>query len=407
MKNFNLFITVFIGLTFSIFIMSCNKDNPTQIGESNPTDETSFTRESFFPTTENGTLKFDTESQFLQFLDYLDTNLPNDSMLITNLQSGLGYLSSLNSQDSDYTYFDKSYSTILNDKFEYIIGNKLYVQKNYDEVYRIDKTNVSSRQILNGLSLAAKLNFDSDTRNVEVLGTDRMVYVGDPGSEECGCSMELRYIDSRTVSVKLHCAGLNFGQNIVMNWGDGTSSSKTYNGVANSLSFTHTYPMINGSIEGNYNIFYSGVFNCGSGNVTLNYNRQIRLSTNCCRKAFDVSGFKRVGNLQLDWRYSVYNNFLGRRVLVNAQSYKYSGSKKLRYNSELEVTMDVNYRSSTCFIGETDHDDNQCTNCKEVQERTGAGAAQDFNKNGDMYFTYYMKADGVIIAHNESPAFCN
>lgn len=407
MKNFNLFIAVFIGLTISIFIMSCNKDNPMQIGESNTTDETSLTRESFFPTTENGTLKFDTESQFLQFLDYLDTNLPNDSMLITNLQSGLGYLSSLNSQDSDNTYFDKSYSTILNDKFEYIIDNKLYVQKNYDEVYRIDKTNVSSRQILNGLSLASKLNFDSDTRNVEVLGTDRMVYVGDPGSEECGCSMELRYIDSRTVTVKLHCAGLNFGQNIVMNWGDGTSTSKTYNGVTNSLSFTHTYPMINGSIEGSYNIFYSGVFNCGSGNVTLNYNRQIKLSSSCCKKNFDVKGYKRVGNLELAWRYAVYNNLWGRRVLANAQSYKYSGTIKNHYISDLEVTLDANYRSPNCFIGETDHDDNQCYNCKEVQERVGVGSALIFNKNGDMYFTYYMKADGVIITHNESPAFCN
>ena len=93
--------------------------------------------------------------------------------------------------------------------------------------------------------------------------------------------------------------------------------------------------------------------------------------------------------------------------MANAQSYKYSGTIKNHYISDLEVTLDANYRSPNCFIGETDHDDNQCYNCKEVQERVGVGSALIFNKNGDMYFTYYMKADGVIITHNESPAFCN
>ena len=98
----------------------------------------------------------------------------------------------------------------MNDKFEYIIGNKLYVQKNHDEVYRIDLTNAVSRQILNNLNMGSKLNFDNFTKSIEVLGTDRSVYVTEAGSEECGCSMELRYIDSRTVSVKLHCAGIKF-----------------------------------------------------------------------------------------------------------------------------------------------------------------------------------------------------
>ena len=48
---------------------------------------------------------------------------------------------------------------------------------------------------------------------------------------------------------------------------------------------------------------------------------------------------------------------------------KYSGTSKSKYKSDLEVTLDANYRSATCFIGETDHDDNQCTKCNEVQER--------------------------------------
>lgn len=407
MKKFKLFIGVFFSLAIAIFAISCNGDDIMDNGVSTEVENSSFVRESFFPTSENGTLKFDSESQFLLFLDYLDTNVANDSMLISSLQGSLGYKSSLNSQDAENPYFDRSYSAIMNDKFEYIIGNKLYVQKNHDEVYRIDLTNAVSRQILNNLNMGSKLNFDNFTKSIEVLGTDRSVYVTEAGSEECGCSMELRYIDSRTVSVKLHCAGLNFGQNIVMNWGDGTSSTLFYSGPSSSLVFTHTYPNINGDIESNYNIFYSGIFNCGSGNVTLNYNRPIRLSANCCRKAFDTRGFKRVGNLELAWRYVVYNNFWGRRVLVNAQSFKYSGTSKSKYKSDLEVTLDANYRSATCFIGETDHDDNQCTKCNEVQERAFADPAKDFNKNGDMYFTYYMKAEGVIITHNESPAFCN
>jgi hypothetical protein len=96
-----------------------------------------------------------------------------------------------------------------------------------------------------------------------------------------------------------------------------------------------------------------------------------------------------------------------RRVLVNAQSFKYNGSTKFKYNANLEVTLDANYRSDLCVISETDHDDNQCSNCKEVQERAYASVAADWNKNGDIYFTYYLKADGNVITHSATPAFCN
>ena len=101
MKNFKLFIGLFFSLTIAIFVISCNSDDILDIGVSAEVADSSYVRESFFPTSENGTLKFDSESQLLLFLDYLDTNVANDSMLISNLQGSLGYISSLNSQDAE------------------------------------------------------------------------------------------------------------------------------------------------------------------------------------------------------------------------------------------------------------------------------------------------------------------
>ena len=89
MKKFKLFIGVFFSLAIAIFAISCNGDDIMDNGVSTEVENSSFVRESFFPTSENGTLKFDSESQFLLFLDYLDTNVANDSMLISSLQGSL------------------------------------------------------------------------------------------------------------------------------------------------------------------------------------------------------------------------------------------------------------------------------------------------------------------------------
>ena len=111
-----------------------------------------------------------------------------------------------------------------------------------------------------------------------MLGTDRSVYVTEAGSEECGCSMELRYIDSRTVSVKLHCAGLNFGQNIVMELGDGTSSTLFYSGPSVLWYLPIPIQTLMVTLRVIIIFFIQEFLIVVRGNVTLNYNRALFFS---------------------------------------------------------------------------------------------------------------------------------
>ena len=391
-----------MSLAALAIVTSCSKE------EKNPKSDTLKSEiranyPSYFPTTVNGTLKFASQQNVQSFLNYVDSQMKTDSNFLTQLSADLNYASANTIQSETDRFLDKGLSSIFNSHFEAIVGDTLYVQKSFEEYYSIQENDHVHREILRGLQPNTHLNFDASTRGIRVFGDDREVTVLS-GSDDCGCSMEVRTDSRGGVSVKLLCPGLIFGQYVTLNWGDGQSSTLFFSGPTTNLVFQHDY-----SALVDYTITINWLrFNCNGVLSTQDIIRPISLSSSCCKKTVSEKGFKVVGELRLNWEVKVGSGLWGHRVYSNLESKKFkNGNWGDHKASHLEQTHNALYRGLGCDVNDLDNDFDDCNNCYGNSESSWA-ASSNYNKNinGDVFVNFTMIADGITIMYGHTPKFC-
>lgn len=411
MKQFKFFM-FFMGLFALALVSSCNKDERP---ESSISNQTSSVRTLIEPSSENGTLKFETKEDAKNYLDQIDLNMAEEDegiSFVNNLEATKTYQSLFTeniNNPNNRLFNDNSFNAIMNRNYEVIMGNSIFIQKHPDEIYEIDKGDIANRDLIRTLAPNQKLDLTQLNPGIRVTGDDEVFYK--TTDYYCGCTIKV--IKDRTrpyiISLVINCAGqvLDPNANLEVQWGDGSFSTAkmTKNTPVLSSNFPITLTKNYGAESGGIrNITVTIPMNCGTGtkNEVFNYSFDIN-ETSCCDGAANGSGNKRVGEYEMYWEYDYRNTAWGKRSKMTIKGYKWTGNNKDKFKADLEVDVNNDVRNNSCLIYNESNDEG-CTNCYEVTDRRYFNNKK--NINGDLRLNYNFLKHGSSIMHFVTPTIC-
>lgn len=437
---------MFLFMLTSLVYVGCNKEEGKELAS--VSSSSTQLRTTVTPTVENGTLKFNNLEDVFAYMEELSTQIKQLSELgdetsdlvhpaVTisdQMASTLGFSSiyKLNPKDSDGSLINPIFpidamNMILNNHYEVIVGNEIYVHKNVTQHFKIQANDAANRAILRNIPPGSEIELVDLKPGIQIFNDGPKEIQAMTKDCDCGLSLELTTgvplpsIDYNAFVLKHGCIGLNSGQTWTVNWTEigGSASgtlSGTYNAAANNPNAIFlVVPKSVKEIKVELCIFLS----C-NGQPLKQYCFDISksISDNCCKKfqtidadpvVFQSQGFKLVTQYKNGIAWEMYYH-TGKTSIR-----RLSDNDKLK-SKKLEIWANAKNRTAPnnvapgpggCVVFETDNDYDSCNNCKDLDISVWANKSLTHHKNGDVTFNYRGSRHSSFGATQITPTYCN
>lgn len=175
----NLFLSkksiAFLFLISSMMYIGCQREDLKS--EDHQKEPITQTRSVPIPTVENGTLKFDTEDDAFNYLVFLADELQNESNNILESQAALGFTSRLKivtdlgeGNENGSIFRAPHLNAMLNSNYEIIIGDKVYTNKNHEETWIANVSDLTSLAVFRAKEPGSFINDAEITSNMIIDG---------------------------------------------------------------------------------------------------------------------------------------------------------------------------------------------------------------------------------------------
>ena len=408
MKNLILSSKLFalIFVLFSTVYIGCQKDE----ARSNETKNQSNIqlRTTVTPTVENGTLKFNHKEDVVSYMKEISNILDADQTFVNDFP-GFNSIYKIKKEleiltGSNETYFiDDRLNAILNENYEVMIGDRVYVKKNLDETWSVHKTDLIGLNKLRQKLPGDYFKPENDSESFLMEDGDKIEVF-----EKVSCKAKMRIID-KTVSdsnvpllstsngISTYCVevfGVQGGnvQSITVDWGDGTPPTTS------PFNQCHTY-----TIRGDFSINVAVKLTCNSTPFTST--RLVSPFTNCCKLKSKDNKDVIIGDLLMKASYERKVFLTSFYWLAETRSFAIGGNK---VNANLTSQITALFRDhANCNELSNEGDSDSCGSCRSKKVDLWHNENDNsLNKHSDVSLKCTMIRNGVTLTHTFVPN-CN
>ncbi len=393
------FILSIFAISSMIFI-GCQKEE-IKSGET-PQKVTTELRTTVTPTVENGTLKFNTKEDVAKYLKEISPLFEEEIPFKHNF----GGFTSLydKSMEGDFQpyFLDDRLNSMLNDNYEIIIGDRIFVKKNLEETWSVLKSDHTGINKLRLKNPGTYFNVEDDSESFIMEDGDKIEVFS-----ILSCKAKIRIIDktvpnpnfpilSTSNGINTYCVevfGVQGGnvESITVNWGDGAVTTSKFNQC-------HTY--LN---PGDFLITVSVKLTCSSTPFTSK--RLVSPFKICCnlkskdKKEVVVSDLKMRASYE---RKTFLNSYYW---LAKTESFSIGNNP---VNAKLTSQITALFRDhSNCNEKSNEGDSDTCNSCRSKKVDLWHNENDDMlNKHADVSMTCTMVRSGLTLTHTFVPD-CN
>lgn len=432
----------------SLIYVGCHKDENKELASAS--SESTQLRTTVTPTVENGTLKFNTLADVFAYMEELSTQIKQLSELgdettdlvhpaVTisdQMASTLGFSSiyKLNPKDGDGSLINPIFpidemNMILNNHYELIVGNEIYVHKNATQHFKIQSNDAINRAILRNIPPGGEIELVDLKPGIQIFNGGPKEIQAMTKDCDCGLSLELQngvpnHSGNNAFVLRHGCIGLNSGQTWTVTWTEiGGSASGTLSGTYNSVAGNPNAIVFNvpGSVKEIKVELCIGLVCNGQPLKQYCFDISKSIADDCCEKFQTLDGIPVVFQPQGFKLVTQYKNGIA------LESYFQTGITSIRRLSDngklkskkLEIWANAKNRTSPepfdikknpfpqCVVFQTDNDYDSCNNCKDVDVTVWAEKHVTHHKNGDVTFNYRGSRHSSFGATQITPTYCN
>jgi hypothetical protein len=393
------------------------------------------------PTVENGTLKFETKESAFKYMTYLsdliqqkeeqelDSETDTKQTLLSDIEEKLGFRSLYSVSEKDENgyivnplFSDVSFNLLLNEYYEVIIGDEIFVHKSNSEYYSIKSSDVTNRITLRKLKINESLSLKDLNPGIKIFEFDNKKTV--IRSKDCDCNLSIRPgvpppgSNVKTFVLSFDCTGYT-SNNLTYTVYDINSNRilvPTSNGTVISLNPSPITFNIPSEFNGNFRVEFCIMLDCnGVGPKQYCFNISGTANENCCSKFETIEKAEPFPpDMEFYSKYQNGTNIFG-YYIYGLCGFKKPGAGGKFFKAKNEIWLNAIYRLRAGNDGLLDMctktgDDNaydSCKNCKSLSERIYTTQDENHHKNGEVVCDYRGNRNSNIGSNHIVPTFCN